>query len=105
MEENKKINEENLEEVAGGEEIMDSDCYFEPEQPIQYNVAHGAVSVKCKKMCRSPYTCGCYGSVYCVNKWHLVKPDEIVPDRWFPIPHNVRNHTGNGKAVQPLNIR
>jgi len=98
-----EINEENLEVITGGEAdaMSGPDCYFEPERPFQYTRAHGYISVKCKSGC---VACRCRGSLYCVDRWHLIEQDKEIRNRWYPLPLNSYNHYNNRKVIEPLTV-
>jgi len=102
---NNELNEDQLDEVAGGDVgVMGEDdaCWFEPEQPIKHSEANGTIYVKCKSRCNR--LCGCHGSMYCVDRWHLAEQDKIIMNKWYPLPKNMYNHSGIRKIIEPLNI-
>ena len=109
MDENKNpqaetLNEEQLEEVAGGS--TDNPCYFEPENPPVHKVEDGLVRVKCKSTCVAPFTktCRCHTRVHCINRWHIVEPANpgIKDGTWYAMPRNERNHDEARKIIKNL---
>jgi hypothetical protein len=112
MEENKNqqgetLNEEQLEDVAGGIFGISLKCYFEPQVPTESKVENGKVFAKCKSNCFGGLAgleyCNCHGrDAECVDKWHVV--EHLAGDIWVPSPRNLRNHSGERKAVRGLKI-
>ena len=100
---NKELGEDQLEEVAGGGTV--DNCWFEPEQPIKYSKANGAVYVKCKSRCSDFHNwCSCHNTMYCVDRWHMAEQDGAKKDKWYPLPRNMYNHIDSRKVIEPLNV-
>ena len=107
MEKNKNpqtetLNEEQLEEVAGGN--FQGNCYFEPEIPLDYeHNKYMGVRVKCKSNCLAKTSpCKCHGTEDCIHKYHRV--EQFSENIWLPSPINERNHSGERKAIKNLFI-
>ena len=103
MEESKAINEENLEQVAGGDaDGAGGACFFQPEYPYQSKVEYGGTFVKCKSWCNVGQKCHCGSRVQCVDRWHLMERDKDIAHRWYPQPIEHFNHREPDKVVDPL---
>ena len=66
MDENKKLNEEQLNEVAGGN--IRSECDFTPTGETKDDGID--IWAKCASNCSPVFGCTCRGRVHCVDKWH-----------------------------------
>ena len=82
MDENKKLTEEQLNDVSGGnlirtEKPKESSCYFTPDNSGNIRYAGGYYWKKCVSTC---FGCFCHGKDWCVDKWHHVTGDgELIP--------------------------
>ena len=103
MEKNKnvienEINEEELEDVAGGDVGVlsaDGSCWFEPEQPVQHKISNINIYVRCKSRCLS--YCQCNNTERCVDRWHII--ERVTGNIWAPSPIEKYNHKGTRKAI------
>ena len=100
-----EIEEEELEEVAGGIWGRDSRCYFEPEVPYVWYRGEGTeyIWVKCKMDCYGFILacCSCHGSgSECSNRHH--KMQYTSGGRWRGYPINSMNHNEAGKVVHGI---
>ena len=100
--ENKKISEEKLEEVAGGDDTIHGKCYFQPEKPFVSYKADGTYWVKCKSKCFPFGTCRCHGQANCKDRYHKMEQSPVNPRRWFPTDYRHYNHDEPDKTVEPL---
>jgi len=104
--ENEEISEENLEEVAGGDDddSMGTKCYFQPEKPFKYIKENRVPWVKCRSDCFGLVgsLCKCHGSTFCKDKYHMMEQDSGNPQRWHPTKVRERNHHEWTKTVEPL---
>jgi len=102
MEDIKKISEEDLEKVAGGEDTESNEkCYFKPEYPYNYRYAHGTYILKCKANCfNGIIPCRCYGKVQCRDKEHIIDQDADIKTKWYPYPKDLFGHIC--KDIEPL---
>ena len=83
---NEAINEEDLEEVAGGAAsgLGDYKCWFTKEGSSK--LVGEETWLKCKSLCGPASSCGCHGQSHCVDKWHLIDTDKTL------LPRNHSNH-------------
>ena len=105
-----KMNEEQLEDVTGGEPeggfewTKDKNCYFEPDQPFEWRRNGGGIQVKCKSKCHTMFiigkVCSCHGTVSCVDRWHDIM--EVSPGHWSPRPAAEHNHSDPRKQMNGL---
>ena len=95
---NENIDETKLDAVAGG---TGGNCYFVPDEPIQYKIENKRVWVKCKSLCTSG--CSCRGQHRCVNNYH--KMDNVAGGIWAPSPVEEYNHRAADKAVRDSGIK
>ena len=98
MNENEKkvnINEEALEEVAGG--TVKGVCFFEPADPLSMKDVDGFTAVKCKMNCH-PFgaVCCCHGTFRCSGKYHRV---ESLESFWVAFPALENNHGAPEKRI------
>jgi len=105
MEENKTtqtgvIGEKQLEDVAGGTILDDTNCWFLPEEPARTKVEGDKVFAKCRSTCSSGiFYCNCRGrNDRCVDKWHVI--ERAMGDIWLPSPQNYGSHSKGDKAVR-----
>ena len=79
MEENKKLDEKQLEEIVGGSD-NGPNCYFTPTGETRNDGSY--LVAKCASNCFGFYhICSCHGEEHCVNKWHrlLAGTGELEP--------------------------
>ena len=96
--ETKTINEEELEQVAGG--VGDGEqCYFHPHaQGTGYGEKQGAdpsyIWMKCSYGGLGCKGCACHGRNHCVDCWHKVETSTNAPllPKGFA-NHNLKNFT------------
>ena len=114
MEENKNpqaetLSEEQLNEVAGGNDTNEGDCYFEPENPPIPKNENGMVWVKCKSRCNGALWvkwCQCHKTERCINKWHIVEQANpgVADGNWYATPKGQFNHNEGRKLIKNLFI-
>jgi hypothetical protein len=86
MDENKKLGEEQLKEVAGGGSAFHRLCFFTPTG--KKKEVKGNLWAECASNCGNigKYGgCDCHGSLFvCENKWHLIDSvtEELLPRDW-----------------------
>jgi len=104
--ESKKISEENLEEVAGGNDTTGWACFFEPQKPFVTFTCDGVVWAKCKNKCFNGWNmCGCHGSVFCDARNHMLEQSSQNPQRWHPAVLDHRGHATADKTIEPMTPR
>ena len=111
MEENKTaqtevVGEKQLEDVAGGTILDDTNCWFLPQEPVESNfkVENNKVLVKCRSTCSSGiFYCNCRGkNDRCIDKWHFI--ERAMGDIWLPSPQNYGSHSKGDKSIRGLKI-
>ena len=74
MDENKELNEDALDETAGGGIDQSEFCWFTPAGKVEF--IHGAWRMNCNSFCGLVTTCCCYNHPSaCREKWHMIVPD------------------------------
>ena len=70
--EQKELNKEDLEEVAGGGIVRSFNCWFSPTGKTK----NGGAEAECASICDTFVTCcACYETVFCKDKWHSIYAD------------------------------
>ena len=94
------LDEEQLDNVAGGQSQDNSNCWFLPETPVQYKIEGDIVRVKCRSTCGVIGICGCYKkSDRCIDKWHKATK---FGSEWWPYNFSYNNHNSEDKKIMNL---
>ena len=94
MDENKKLTDEQLQNISGGGPELSSNvgkgqCYFTPDKSEYPMRKNGVCFIKCASVCRG---CKCHGKEWCVDRWHQVYGGEEL----YPPSH--ANHKDKPKS-------
>ena len=101
----KEIAEGTLEEVTGGEGVNalhGVNCYFEPTNPVKYEIRDSALRAECKSICRGLYLCSCHGSGNCIDRWHII--EKLSGTTYVASPQGRLNHDEQRKWVNGVNL-
>ena len=112
MEQNKdKLQEEALEEVAGGRGVSTMDnCFFEPSNPVKYEIKDGVLRAECKSICKAsiPFithnNCSCFGTPNCIDRWHKIENRDGDGNVHVAFPKGAHNHNEQRKWVYGVKL-
>ena len=97
-----EIPEGILEEVTGGSIKYKNgrDCYFEPSNPVKYEIRGGVLRAECKSRCIAfPFdaSCSCRGIDRCIDRWHTI--EKFSETTYVASPQGQFNHNEQRKWV------
>ena len=103
---NEPLREEQLEDVAGGENRA-KNCFFEPNNPPVHKVENGRLWVKCKSIC-SIAVCQCRDNTErCVDRWHIAEQANpgLEDGKWYASPKGSYNHNEDRKLIKNVFVK
>ena len=100
-----EIPEGTLEEVTGGTGFINGrNCFFEPTNPVKYEIRGRGLCALCKSICQGiiEISCSCRGTNRCVDRWHII--EQLSLSTYIASPPKEFNHGEQRKWVNGVKL-